>query len=91
MEVTIEKREIKLKKVDVKFPIYSFIENDEAKLYTKLTEKEFYQIKINRFEVTINRFSTNNKTISNLWFENQCNKIDFEKAVEHVKNILKNS
>jgi len=89
MEVTIAKNETTFTKVDVKFPIYSLIEDDEARIYTKLTEKEFYQIRIGHDDITINRFKTNGKTINSIWYENQCNKTDFDNVVKHVKNTLK--
>jgi hypothetical protein len=81
MKIQIERKEVKLEFVDVNFPIYSYIEESDCTIYTKLTRAEFQQIKVSHFEVNITRFKSNNKSIAEIWFNNQCDSISNDSGI----------
>jgi hypothetical protein len=88
MKIQIERKEVKLEIVDVKFPLYSYIEEGGCAIYTKLTKTEFQQIKVSRFEVAVTRFKTNNKSIAEIWFNNQCDWKQFQEGVRALKRYV---
>jgi len=88
MKIQIERKEVKLEIVDVKFPLYSYIEESDYTLYTKLTKTEFQQIKVGHLDVTVSRFKTNNKSIAEIWFNNQCDWKQFQEGVRTLKRYV---
>ena len=88
MKIQIERKEVKLEIVDVKFPLYSYIEEGDYTIYTKLTRTEFQQIKVSHFEVAITRFKRNNKSIAEIWFNNQCDWKQFQEGVRTLKRYV---
>ena len=85
MKIQIERKEVKLEIVDIKFPLYSYIEESDCTIYTKLTRTEFQQIKVSHFEVNITRFKSNNKSIAEIWFNNQCDWKQFQEGIRTLK------
>lgn len=88
MKVQIERKEVRFDAANVKFPIYSYIEEDGGVLYTKLTSGLFHQIRVSHFEVTVTKFKTNNKSISGIWFDNQCDQKRFQEGIRVLKRYV---
>lgn len=84
MKIQIERKEIKLEIVDLKFPIYSYIEESDCTIYTKLTRTKFEQIKVGHSEVTVTSFKSNNKSIAEIWLNNKCDWKQFQEGVRRL-------
>jgi len=89
MKIQIERKEIKLEIVDLKFPIYSYIEESDCTIYTKLTRTKFEQIKVGHSEVTVTRFKCNNKSIAEIWLNNKCDWKQFQEGVRRLNKYCK--
>lgn len=85
MKIQVEKKETKIEIVVVMFPIYSFVQETACSIYTKLTRSEFQQIKVSYSEVNVTRFKSNNKSIAEIWFNNQCDYKKFQEGVRALK------
>lgn len=90
MKIQVERKEIKVEIIDVKFPIYSYIEESDCTIYTKLTRTEFQQMTFSHHEVTVTRFkSSNNKSINEIWLNSKCDWKQFQEGVRRLKKYQK--
>ena len=90
MKFQIERKEVKLETVDIEFPIYSYIEEDDCTLYTKITLDKFYQIKTYFNEVSVSSHKWTCHSINEAWYNSRCDEKQFQEGLDILKSYLEN-
>jgi len=88
MKIQIERKEVLLETINVKFPIYSYIEEEDYTLYTKITSNMFYQIRVGSIDVNISKFKKTNKIISEIWWNNKSDWKQFQEGKRLLKKYI---
>ena len=90
-KIQIIKKTTQLKKIEVEFPIYSYIEEGAVSYYFKLEKEWFNQIKITHCKnevCEITRYKSNNMIVSELYIDNPTSKDSYDKACFAASELI---
>lgn len=86
-KILVETRQYE--EIDIEYPLYAHVEEDEDETFVMIDENHFKQIRFARFtgrcEIAKYRSSNN---LAAIWRENMCDKSAWEQAERQLKNMV---
>ena len=89
MKVLLEQKNVTYTEVEIEFPFYAMVvENESTDIYVKIEEEWFTQIRFDAVETSVSRYRCKCFHIAELWYTNKCTKEEYNNAVKALKDIV---
>lgn len=90
MKVKVERNKKEFETVDVIFPLYAIVENEEDTDYVKIEEDSFAKLSVGFVSTEITKFKkrTPTTTIAEIWWNNQCSKEEWDEQLKCTQDFL---
>jgi hypothetical protein len=90
MKIKVTKSVDITEEIEVEFPIYSYIDGEDEKIYVKIDQDyKFYRITVGHVSIDLHTQKLHKSLpISEHWIKNKCDKDDWDAQLEHTKKYL---